>query len=188
MNTYVECETPSKGALVHIQAAGQLDAGFPPLGAISIEVAAAIASQPAALGPVCTVVLRTQKAFLDPAFVQNLQGVAGIKARALAERGIRTLQELRQIPKPVLMSVFGEVPGRQLWHVARGLDPNPQVRRKLNWFPRRNPSAQSTRSHLSGVRRLFGSLRTAIAALDGVLGRILLVRTEEVPPRTTPLP
>jgi hypothetical protein len=31
-------------------------------------------------------------------------------------------------------------------------------------------------------------LRTAIAALDGILDRILLVRTEEVPPQTTPLP
>jgi DNA polymerase-4 len=64
----------------------------------------------------------TEKAFLEPLPVEKLHGIGHTHAGALAERGITTIGQLRQIPKPVLVAAFGEAIGEQMWDRARGLD------------------------------------------------------------------
>ncbi len=60
--------------------------------------------------------------FLTPLPVEKLHGVGHVHAGALAERGIATIGQLRQVPKPALQAAFGEAIGLQIWERARGLD------------------------------------------------------------------
>jgi len=64
----------------------------------------------------------TEEDFLAPLPVEKLHGVGHIHAGTLAERGVSTIGQLRQIPKPVLVATFGEAIGQQIWERARGLD------------------------------------------------------------------
>src|SRR6266446_4250220 len=63
-----------------------------------------------------------EKTFLTPLPVEKLHGIGHVHAGALAERGIATIGQLRQVPKPALQAAFGEVTGLQIWERARGLD------------------------------------------------------------------
>jgi DNA polymerase IV len=63
-----------------------------------------------------------EEAFLSPLPVEKLHGIGHTYAGALAERGVSTIGQLRQIPKPVLVASFGEAIGEQIWERARGLD------------------------------------------------------------------
>jgi len=65
----------------------------------------------------------TEEDFLAPLPVEKLHGVGHAHAQTLAERGIETVGELRQVPLGALVAAFGEVVGRQLWERARGRDP-----------------------------------------------------------------
>src|SRR5207244_6442271 len=60
--------------------------------------------------------------FLTPLPVEKLHGIGHVHAGALAERGIATIGQLRQVPKPALQAAFGEAIGLQIWERARGLD------------------------------------------------------------------
>ena len=60
--------------------------------------------------------------FLTPLPVEKLHGIGHVHAGALAERGIVTIGQLRQVPKPALQAAFGEAIGQQIWERARGLD------------------------------------------------------------------
>jgi DNA polymerase-4 len=60
--------------------------------------------------------------FLTPLPVEKLHGIGHVHAGMLAERGIATIGQLRQVPKPALQAAFGEVIGQQIWERARGLD------------------------------------------------------------------
>jgi nucleotidyltransferase/DNA polymerase involved in DNA repair len=55
-----------------------------------------------------------------PQLVESLPGIEPAHVVALAKRGIRTIGTLRGIPKPVLVSVFGQAVGEQIWMKARG--------------------------------------------------------------------
>ncbi len=63
-----------------------------------------------------------EETFLAPLPVEKLHGIGHTHATTLGERGITTIGELRQVPRPVLEAAFGEVIGRQIWERARGLD------------------------------------------------------------------
>src|SRR5260370_1299612 len=63
-----------------------------------------------------------EETFLTPLPVEKLHGIGHVHAGALAERGIATIGQLRQVPKPALQAAFGEVIGQQIWERARGLD------------------------------------------------------------------
>src|SRR5713101_5253004 len=63
-----------------------------------------------------------EETFLTPLPVEKLHGICHVHAGALAERGIATIGQLRQVPKPALQAAFGEVIGQQIWERARGLD------------------------------------------------------------------
>jgi DNA polymerase IV len=64
----------------------------------------------------------TEESFLAPLPVEKLHSIGHTYAGALAERGVSTIGQLRQIPKPVLMAAFGEAIGEQIWERSRGLD------------------------------------------------------------------
>ncbi len=64
-----------------------------------------------------------EKDFLAPLPVEKLHGIGHVHAATLAERGIETIGQLRQVPLRALEATFGEAIGRQLWERARGLDP-----------------------------------------------------------------
>jgi DNA polymerase-4 len=66
-----------------------------------------------------------EEEFLGPLPIDKLHGVGHAHAPMLAERGIRTIGELRRVPRPVLEAAFGEAVGRQLWERVRGIDPRP---------------------------------------------------------------
>src|SRR5882762_808303 len=51
--------------------------------------------------------------FLTPLPVEKLHGIGHVHAGALAERGIATIGQLRQVPKPALQAAFGEAIGQQ---------------------------------------------------------------------------
>jgi len=63
-----------------------------------------------------------EEEFLQPLPIEKLHGVGHAHAAMLAERGIRTIGELRQVPRPVLEAAFGEAIGGQLWERTRGID------------------------------------------------------------------
>ncbi|HJY86641.1 MAG TPA: DNA polymerase IV [Candidatus Acidoferrales bacterium] len=65
----------------------------------------------------------TEEEFLAPLPVEKLHGIGHTHTTTLAERGIETISQLRQVPLPALVATFGEAIGRQLWERARGLDP-----------------------------------------------------------------
>jgi len=152
------------------------------------KVVAAIASRVAPSGGECVVAPGTEEAFLAPVSVQKLRGVVQIEARALAERGISTVGQLRQIPKPLLINVFGDASGRALWDAARWRDAKKVGRWKLgSLFSLSQRSTRRSANRQPGwIQRLCLLMRTRLEALDRVLERILTIPDEEVPPQTTP--
>ena len=60
-------------------------------------------------------------AFLDPLPVGRLWGVGRVTNQALDKLGIRTIGQLRQLPRETMHDLFGEQ-GDHLWHLARGED------------------------------------------------------------------
>jgi len=116
----------------------------------------------------------------------NLGCLPAVTQQALTKRGISTIGQLRQIPKPVLMTVFGEATGRELWELARGRDAKKAGPSKPNSLFRR--SASPTGGEPGWVEHLGLQVRTKLEALDRALETIWGVPTEEVPRRTTPAP
>jgi nucleotidyltransferase/DNA polymerase involved in DNA repair len=149
------------------------------------KVVAAIASRVVPPGGECLVLPGTDQAFLAPVSVQKLRGVVAIDWRALAELGITTLGKLRQIPKPVLVQVFGEAPGRALWQAARGQDTTKSGQWKFGSLLSRGTAEITVSRQPRWMHRLSGLVRTKLEALDRVLERVLALPEEEVPTRTT---
>lgn len=61
-------------------------------------------------------------AFLAPRPVRALWGVGPKAAAALEERGIRTIADVLDTPRPVLERALGAAMGDRIWHLARGID------------------------------------------------------------------
>ncbi|MBU4464294.1 MAG: DNA polymerase IV [Actinobacteria bacterium] len=62
-------------------------------------------------------------AFLAARPVRALWGVGPKSAEALEGRGIRTVADILQTPRPVLDRALGAAMGERIWHLARGIDP-----------------------------------------------------------------
>jgi DNA polymerase-4 len=92
------------------------------IGAGSSKVVASIASRLQRPRGFRMVPCGEEEAFLAPLPVETLRGIGHACGATLAGRGIATIGELRQVPKPALQAVFGEVIGQQIWERARGLD------------------------------------------------------------------
>jgi len=67
-----------------------------------------------------------EQAFLDPLPVGRLWGVGKVGCRAFESLGIRTIGQLRALPRETLVNRFG-APGEQIWRLARGIDDRPVV-------------------------------------------------------------
>ncbi len=92
------------------------------VGAASTKVVASIASRLERPRGFRIVAHGDEEEFLTPLPVEKLHGIGHVHAGMLAERGITTIGQLRQVPKPVLQAAFGEAIGLQMWERARGLD------------------------------------------------------------------
>ncbi len=115
--------------------------------------------------------------FLAPLSVEMLQGLTRSQLNLLSAEGVVNLGQLRLLPKPVLISAFGESLGQQLWRETRGLDqPHPTKGSNSLTISRQalleNGSCDS--QQLDGLltyfsERLCGALRdqqTAALAID----------------------
>ncbi len=60
--------------------------------------------------------------FLRPRPVSALWGIGPKSAEALHARGIRTVADVLDSPRPVLDRALGAAMGDRIWHLARGLD------------------------------------------------------------------
>jgi DNA polymerase IV len=92
------------------------------VGAGSTKVVASIASRLQRPRGFHMVTPGEEEKFLTPLPVEKLHGIGHVHAGTLAERGIATIGQLRQVPKPALQAAFGEAIGQQIWERARGLD------------------------------------------------------------------
>src|SRR2546422_484542 len=92
------------------------------IGAARTKVVASIASRLERPRGFRMVAPGEEEAFLTPLPAEKLHGIGHVHAGALAERGIATIGQLRQVPKAALQAAFGEAIGQQIWERARGLD------------------------------------------------------------------
>lgn len=92
------------------------------VGAATTKAVASIASRLERPRGFRIVAAGAEEEFLRPLPVEKLHGVGHTHAAMLAERGVRTIGELRQVPRVVLEAAFGEAAGGQLWERARGID------------------------------------------------------------------
>jgi DNA polymerase-4 len=92
------------------------------VGAARTKVVASIASRLERPRGFRIVAAGEEEAFLAPLAVEKLHGIGHVHAATLAERGVTTIGELRQVPKAALQAAFGEAIGEQIWERARGLD------------------------------------------------------------------
>jgi len=92
------------------------------LGAARTKAVASIASRLERPRGFRMVMPGTEEEFLTPLPVEKLHGIGHVHTGTLAERGIATIGQLRQVPKAALQAAFGEIIGQQLWERARGLD------------------------------------------------------------------
>ena len=96
------------------------------VGAACNRATAAMAWRTAGPSRSRVIALGKEHDFLAPLSVDLLQGLTRSQLNLLTAEGIVNLGQLRLVPKPVLISAFGESLGQQLWREARGLDqPHP---------------------------------------------------------------
>jgi len=62
------------------------------------------------------------EAFLRPRPVRALWGVGPKAAESLEARGIHTIADILDTPRPVLDRALGAAMGERVWHLARGID------------------------------------------------------------------
>jgi len=111
-----------------------------------------------------------------------------VTQRALASRGISTVGQLGRIPKPVLINVFGEATGRELWAMARGRDPKKVGGSKLSSIFRRFANQGTADGRAGWAKSLLLLVKAGLDALDRALEPVWGVPTREVPRRTTSAP
>jgi DNA polymerase-4 len=101
------------------------------VGAACNRATAALASRTAGPSRLRVITPGKEHDFLAPLSVDMLQGLTRSHLNLLTAEGIANLGQLRLLPKPVLISAFGESLGQQLWREARGLD-HPQITKASN--------------------------------------------------------
>lgn len=80
-----------------------------------------------------TVVLPEEaEAFLEPLSVRVIPGIGPKTEARLAERRVRTIRDLKSLPRPVMEELFGKW-GLDIYERARGLDDSPL---ETGWIPK----------------------------------------------------
>jgi DNA polymerase-4 len=92
------------------------------VGAAQTKVVASIASRLERPRGFRMIAPGDEESFLTPLPVEKLHGIGHVHAGMLAERGVTTIGQLREVPKLALQAAFGEIIGEQVWERARGLD------------------------------------------------------------------
>ncbi|MFP6575657.1 MAG: DNA polymerase IV, partial [Pirellulaceae bacterium] len=64
--------------------------------------------------------------FLDPLPVSRIWGVGRVTDKAFEKLGIRTIQQLRELPQDFLEERFGKL-GTHVWKLAQGVDDRPVI-------------------------------------------------------------
>jgi DNA polymerase-4 len=97
----------------------------------------------------------SELAFLHPLPVERLWGVGAITAAKLRERGIYTVGDVAELPRPGLVAMLGAGSGAQLYALANNHDPRPvQVGR---------------RRHSIGAQRALGRSHPSLTEVDSYL-------------------
>jgi DNA polymerase-4 len=104
------------------------------LGAATSKVLAAVASRMASPGELLVIEPGSGAEFLATLPVEALHAMDGIDASDLRRSGINTVAELRRVPLPVLVSVYGEILGRRIWRNSRALDAQPSSALPRGWL------------------------------------------------------
>jgi len=91
------------------------------------KLLAKLASESAKPGGIRIIRAEDVDGFLFPLAVSRLWGVGPNTAKKLADRGVRTVGDLRQADASLLHSWLGPAPGAHLWRLARGLDDSPII-------------------------------------------------------------
>lgn len=91
------------------------------------KLLAKLASEAAKPGGLRIVREEDTDGFLSPMAVNRLWGVGPHTARKLADRGVRTVGDLRQLDASLLHSWLGPGHGAHLWRLARGMDDSPVI-------------------------------------------------------------
>ncbi|MBC7092510.1 DNA polymerase IV [Candidatus Bipolaricaulota bacterium] len=91
------------------------------------KLLAKLASEAAKPGGLHIVREEEVEGFLAPLPVDRLWGIGPQTTRRLAERGVHTVGDLRQVDASLLCSWFGPNAGAYLWRLARGVDDSPVV-------------------------------------------------------------
>jgi DNA polymerase-4 len=91
------------------------------------KLLAKLASEAAKPGGIHVVHEQDVEGFLSPLPVGRLWGIGPHTATVLAERGVHTVGDLRDVDASLLCSWFGPRGGAHLWRLARGLDDSPVV-------------------------------------------------------------
>jgi DNA polymerase-4 len=119
---------PPETVALAVQRRIQTEVGLPcSVGLAPNKLLAKLASDVAKPGGVHTVREEDVDGFLSPLSVARLWGVGPQTARRLAEHGVQTVGDLRELDASLLHSWFGRSMGAHLWRLARGLDDSPVV-------------------------------------------------------------
>jgi len=92
------------------------------VGAAATKHVAKIASTMSKPDGLLIVAEAATESFLEPLSVRALWGVGPKSSEALESRGIRTVHDIRDTPRPVLERILGASMGDRIWHLACGLD------------------------------------------------------------------
>lgn len=119
---------PTEAVAQHVQRRIRTEVNLPcSVGLAGNKLLAKLASEAAKPGGVHIVREEDVDGFLSPLSVGRLWGVGPHTANRLAERGVHTVGDLRQVDASLLHSWLGPALGVHLWGLARGLDDSPVV-------------------------------------------------------------
>jgi len=152
------------------------------VGGGTVRLVAKLAVERAKPGGVHVVPPGQEATFLREHELNRIPGVGPSLVEQLAEKGIRTVDELLPVEEAWLRRWFGQARGRWLWERARGIDPTPvdpdEARKSISserTFPRDIPPGEAGDEEL--LRHLN---RLVLEVGTGLRSRDLLARTVTV--------
>ncbi|MEL7061123.1 MAG: DNA polymerase IV [Acidobacteriota bacterium] len=114
------------------------------------------------------------RAFLDPQPVRRIHGIGPATEKALAALGVKTIGDLRRLPRDLLVERFGRH-GAGMWRSAQGLDDRPvRVERRRKSLGHERTYAQDLET-LEAMDEQLDLLAGKVA--DGLARRELEART-----------
>jgi len=94
------------------------------IGVATSKLVAGIASRQEKPNGLAVIPPGCEEEFLGPLSVEELPVIGRAHKQTLTEMGIDTIEKFRQIPRDVLIQIFG-INGYKLWNYSRGIDTRP---------------------------------------------------------------